>query len=82
MSFRSSFLLGLLSIQMKGGAVGIISASRKDWSIHLSAKIEEKTPELNARIKGRSDDDNTLDSCQPSQLSRLDTEISGTSGRG
>ncbi|KAF7131657.1 hypothetical protein RHSIM_Rhsim09G0005400 [Rhododendron simsii] len=31
-----------------------------------SAKIEEEMPELNVRIKGRLDD-NTLDSCQPSQ---------------
>ncbi|KAG5525808.1 hypothetical protein RHGRI_032182 [Rhododendron griersonianum] len=52
----------------EGGAVGIISTSRKDWSpsVDSSAKIEEEMPELNVRIKGRSDD-NTLDSCQPSQ---------------
>ncbi|XP_058188630.1 DExH-box ATP-dependent RNA helicase DExH7, chloroplastic isoform X2 [Rhododendron vialii] len=52
----------------EGGAVGIISTSRKDWSpsVDSSAKIEEETPELNVRIKGRSED-NTLDSCQPSQ---------------
>ncbi|KAG5525803.1 hypothetical protein RHGRI_032181 [Rhododendron griersonianum] len=33
----------------EGGAVGIISTSRKDWgpSVDSSAKIEEETPELN-----------------------------------
>lgn len=51
-----------------GDAVGIISTSRMDWSPSMdsSAKIEEETPKLNVRIKGRSDDD-ILDSCQPSQ---------------
>ncbi|KAG5525806.1 hypothetical protein RHGRI_032181 [Rhododendron griersonianum] len=39
----------------EGGAVGIISNSRKDWSplVDLSAKIEEETPELNVRINLR-----------------------------
>ncbi|KAL6964433.1 RNA helicase [Sarracenia purpurea var. burkii] len=52
----------------QGGAVGIISTARENWSssVDSSAKIEEETHETTVRIKGRLDDD-TLGSCQPSQ---------------
>ncbi|GFY88556.1 RNA helicase family protein [Actinidia rufa] len=51
-----------------GGAVGIVSTAREDWSpsVDSSAKIQEETPEITFRIKGHSEDD-TLDPCQPSQ---------------
>ncbi|XP_057466071.1 DExH-box ATP-dependent RNA helicase DExH7, chloroplastic-like isoform X1 [Actinidia eriantha] len=51
-----------------GGAVGIVSTAREDWSpsVDSSAKIQEETPEITLRIKGHSEDD-TLDLCQPSQ---------------
>ncbi|XP_058184398.1 DExH-box ATP-dependent RNA helicase DExH7, chloroplastic-like [Rhododendron vialii] len=37
----------------EGGAVGIISNSRKDWSplVDSSAKIEEEMPELNEQLQ-------------------------------
>ncbi|KAG5525791.1 hypothetical protein RHGRI_032172 [Rhododendron griersonianum] len=48
------FSTGTSLYTIEGGAVGIISTSRKDWgpSVDSSAKIEEETPELNVRIKG------------------------------
>ncbi|KAL7205791.1 hypothetical protein ACSBR2_018665 [Camellia fascicularis] len=52
----------------EGGAVSIISTAREDWSpvVDSSDKIEEETPKISVRIKGRSDDD-TLNSFQRSQ---------------
>ncbi|CAL5346748.1 unnamed protein product [Camellia sinensis] len=52
----------------EGGAVSIISTARDDWSpvVDSSDKIEEETPKISVRIKGRSDDD-TLNSFQRSQ---------------
>ncbi|XP_057494446.1 DExH-box ATP-dependent RNA helicase DExH7, chloroplastic-like [Actinidia eriantha] len=51
-----------------GGAVGIVSTAREDWSPSMdsSAKIQEETTEITLRIKGHSEAD-TLDLCQPSQ---------------
>ncbi|KAK9286820.1 hypothetical protein L1049_015225 [Liquidambar formosana] len=52
----------------EGGSVSVISTAREDWtaSVDSSVQIEEETPEMPVRIKGRWDDD-TLDSRQPSQ---------------
>ncbi|GFY89375.1 hypothetical protein Acr_06g0013150 [Actinidia rufa] len=51
-----------------GGAVGIVSTAREDWSPSMdsSAKIQEETTEITLRIKGHSEAD-TIDLCQPSQ---------------
>ncbi|XAR56315.1 RNA helicase, partial [Bertholletia excelsa] len=56
------------SLYTSGGAVGIISTAREDWSPSLesSAKTEDESPEISVKIKARLED-NTLDSCQPSQ---------------
>ncbi|XP_057978145.1 DExH-box ATP-dependent RNA helicase DExH7, chloroplastic isoform X2 [Malania oleifera] len=52
----------------EGGSVSVISKAREGWSpsSEPSAKINEGTPEIFVKIKGRSDDD-TLELHHPSQ---------------
>lgn len=51
-----------------GGSVGVILTSREDWtpSLNPSHKANDDDPGISIRTKGRLDDE-TLDSCQPSQ---------------
>lgn len=53
---------------MSGGSVGVILNERDDRSpsVEPSITTEEETPDFSVRIKRQWDDD-TLDSCQPSQ---------------
>ncbi|XP_065871411.1 DExH-box ATP-dependent RNA helicase DExH7, chloroplastic [Euphorbia lathyris] len=56
------------SLHKDGGSVSVVSTAREDWtpSVHV-AKTEEDVPAVSVRIKGRWDEDETLDSHQPSQ---------------
>ncbi|KAI8532088.1 hypothetical protein RHMOL_Rhmol11G0185800 [Rhododendron molle] len=54
-AFHRSYPLSASASCSDGGAVGMISNSRKDWSplVDSFAKIEEEMPELNVRINLR-----------------------------
>lgn len=50
------------------GSVGVILTAREDWtpSVKPSHEGNDDEPGISIRTKGRQDDE-TLDSCQPSQ---------------
>ncbi|KAF3452627.1 hypothetical protein FNV43_RR03060 [Rhamnella rubrinervis] len=62
------FSSGTSSNTNGGGSVGVILTSREDWtpSVNPSLKANDNESGISIRTKGRLDDE-TLDSCQPSQ---------------
>lgn len=61
-------LLLLFFIIVAGGSIGVILTSREDWTppVDPSSTANVDEPGISIRTKGRWDDE-TLDSCQPSQ---------------
>ncbi|WCJ18473.1 RNA helicase family protein [Euphorbia peplus] len=56
------------SLHNDGGSVSVISTAREDWTPPvLVTQTEEDVQAVSVRIKGRWDEDETLDSHQPSQ---------------
>ncbi|XP_023643306.1 DExH-box ATP-dependent RNA helicase DExH7, chloroplastic isoform X2 [Capsella rubella] len=63
------FSTGASRFPTTGGSVGVISISRDDWndSIDSSVQVEEEEPEVLIRVKGKQDEEDTLNSGKSSQ---------------
>ncbi|CAE5962523.1 unnamed protein product [Arabidopsis arenosa] len=63
------FSTGASRFPSTGGSVGVISTSRDDWndSTESSVQVEEEEPVVLVRVKGKQDEEDTLNSGKSSQ---------------